>query len=87
MFARRVVDMNQGGRSDPVTQEKRGDRGGRATDAQGIRHARLVNAADPTERKTLAADVLTDPSRFEELFCDASPCERKQPLSQMRRRG
>jgi len=63
------------------------DRRGRATDAQGIRHARLVNAADPTERKTLAADVLTDPSRFEELFCDASPCERKQPLSQMRRRG
>ncbi|HEV2547008.1 MAG TPA: hypothetical protein VGU20_06715 [Stellaceae bacterium] len=36
-------------------------------DAQGIRHARLVNAADPTERKTLAADVLTDPSRFEEV--------------------
>lgn len=35
------------------------------TDAQGIRHARLVNAADQTERKTLAADVLADPSRFE----------------------
>jgi hypothetical protein len=37
------------------------------TDAQGIRHARLVNVADPTERKTLAADVLADPSRFEEV--------------------
>lgn len=35
------------------------------TDAQGIRHARLVSAADPTERKTLAAEVLSDPSRFE----------------------
>ncbi|HEV2545749.1 MAG TPA: hypothetical protein VGU20_00270 [Stellaceae bacterium] len=37
------------------------------TDAQGIRHARLVNAADRTERKTLAADVLADPARFEEV--------------------
>jgi hypothetical protein len=37
------------------------------TDAQGIRHARLVNVADPTERKTLAAGVLADPSRFEEV--------------------
>jgi hypothetical protein len=35
------------------------------TDALGIRHARLVSAADPTERKTLAVDVLADPSRFE----------------------
>jgi hypothetical protein len=35
------------------------------TDALGIRHARLVSAADPTEQKTLAADVLADPSRFE----------------------
>ena len=37
------------------------------TDAQGIPHARLVNAVDPTERKTLATDVLADPSRFEEV--------------------
>jgi hypothetical protein len=37
------------------------------TDAQGIRHARLVNAADGTERKTLAAAVLADPARFEEV--------------------
>ena len=37
------------------------------TDTQGIRHARLVNVADPTERKTPAADVLADPSRFEEV--------------------
>jgi hypothetical protein len=36
-------------------------------DALGVRHAHLVNAADRTERKTLAADVLTDPSRFEEV--------------------
>lgn len=37
------------------------------TDAQGIRHARLINAADPTERKTLATAVLADPARFEEV--------------------
>jgi hypothetical protein len=37
------------------------------TDALGVRHARLVNVADPTEQKTLAADVLADPSRFEEV--------------------
>jgi hypothetical protein len=36
-------------------------------DALGVRHAHLVNAADRTERKTLAADVLTDPGRFEEI--------------------
>ena len=35
------------------------------TDAQGIRHARLVSVTDPTKRKTLAAEVLADPSRFE----------------------
>jgi hypothetical protein len=34
-------------------------------DALGVQHVRLVNFADRTERKTLAADVLTDPSRFE----------------------
>jgi hypothetical protein len=37
------------------------------TDARGIRHARLVSVADPTERKTLAAEVLVDPARFEEF--------------------
>jgi hypothetical protein len=37
------------------------------TDAQGIRHARLVSVADPTERKTLAAEVLVNPARFEEV--------------------
>jgi hypothetical protein len=35
------------------------------TDAHGIRHARLVSVADPSERKTLAAEVLVDPARFE----------------------
>ena len=34
-------------------------------DALGVQHVRLVNFADRTERKTLAADVLADPSRFE----------------------
>jgi hypothetical protein len=37
------------------------------TDALGIRHAHLISAADPTERKTLAAGVLIDPARFEEV--------------------
>ena len=37
------------------------------TDAIGIRHARLVNVADPTIRKTLAAEVLADPTRFEQV--------------------
>jgi hypothetical protein len=36
-------------------------------DALGVPHAHLVNATDRTERKTLAADVLTDPTRFEEI--------------------
>jgi len=36
-------------------------------DALGVRHAQLVNAADRTERKTLSAAVLVDPSRFEEV--------------------
>ena len=31
----------------------------------GILHARLVSASDPTVRKTLAAEVLGDPRRFE----------------------
>jgi hypothetical protein len=33
----------------------------------GIRHARLVNVADRTVRKTLSAEVLADPARFEEV--------------------
>jgi len=37
------------------------------TDALGIAHARLVNGTDLTARKTLAAGVLTDSSRFEEV--------------------
>ena len=37
------------------------------TDAHGIRHARLVSVAGPSERKTLAAEVLVDPARFEEV--------------------
>jgi hypothetical protein len=37
------------------------------TDAFGIRHARLVSVADPSEPKTLAAEVLADPTRFEEV--------------------
>jgi hypothetical protein len=37
------------------------------TDAFGIRHARLVSAADPSERKTLSAEVLVDPTRFEQV--------------------
>jgi hypothetical protein len=37
------------------------------SDALGIRHARLVSIADPSERKTLAAEVLVDPARFEEI--------------------
>jgi hypothetical protein len=34
-------------------------------DSLGIRHARIVSVADRTERKTLAAEALTDPTRFE----------------------
>ena len=37
------------------------------SDASGIAHARLVNVADPSERKTLAAEVLVDHTRFEEV--------------------
>ncbi|MGO8918479.1 MAG: hypothetical protein ACLQJR_21475 [Stellaceae bacterium] len=37
------------------------------TDANGIRHARLVSVADPTVRKTLAAEVLVDPAQFEQV--------------------
>ena len=37
------------------------------TEALGIRHARLVSVADALERKTLAAEVLVDPARFEEI--------------------
>jgi len=37
------------------------------TNANGIRHARIVSVADPTERKTLAAEVLCDATRFEEV--------------------
>jgi len=37
------------------------------TDALGIRHVRLVSVADPSERKTLAAEVLVDPARFEQV--------------------
>ena len=37
------------------------------TDSYGIRHARLVSVADRTERKTLAAEVLADPARFEQV--------------------
>lgn len=37
------------------------------TDALGIPHARLVKVSDLTERKTLSAAVLADPSRFEEV--------------------
>jgi hypothetical protein len=37
------------------------------TDAHNIRHARLVSVADPSERKTLAAEVLVDPARFAEV--------------------
>jgi hypothetical protein len=37
------------------------------TDALGIRHPRLGSVADPSERKTLAAEVLVDPARFEEF--------------------
>ena len=35
------------------------------TDSLGVAHARLAKVADLTERKTLAAGVLTDPARFE----------------------
>jgi hypothetical protein len=37
------------------------------TDGYGIRHARLVSVTDRTERKTLAAEVLADPARFEQV--------------------
>jgi hypothetical protein len=37
------------------------------TDAYGIRHARLASIADPTERKTLAAEVPANPARFEDV--------------------
>jgi hypothetical protein len=37
------------------------------TDAYGIRHPRLASIADPTERKTLAAEVPANPARFEEV--------------------
>jgi hypothetical protein len=36
-------------------------------DALGVQHAQLVNAADRTERKTLTAGVLSDPTRFAEV--------------------
>jgi hypothetical protein len=36
-------------------------------DLLGLRHARLVNAADLTERKTLSVRALADPTRFEEV--------------------
>jgi hypothetical protein len=36
-------------------------------DALGVQHAQLINAADRTERRTLSAAVLVDPSRFEEV--------------------
>jgi hypothetical protein len=36
-------------------------------DAMGIPHARLVKVSDLTDRKTLSAAVLVDPSRFEEV--------------------
>ena len=34
-------------------------------DALGVQHAQLINAGDRTERRTLSAAVLVDPSRFE----------------------
>jgi hypothetical protein len=34
-------------------------------DGLGIPHARLAKVANPSVRKTLAAGVLADPSRFE----------------------
>ena len=37
------------------------------TGVHGIRHARLVSVADPTVRKTLAAEVLIDPARFQQV--------------------
>jgi hypothetical protein len=37
------------------------------TDRLGLRHARLVSAADLTRRKTLSVRALADPSRFEEV--------------------
>jgi hypothetical protein len=37
------------------------------TDAYGIRHARLVGVANPTVRNTLAAEVMLDPARFEQV--------------------
>jgi hypothetical protein len=36
-------------------------------DLLGLRHARLVSAADLTRRKTLSVRALADPSRFEEV--------------------
>jgi hypothetical protein len=37
------------------------------TDRLGLRHARLVSAADLTQRKTLSLRALADPTRFEEV--------------------
>jgi hypothetical protein len=37
------------------------------TDPLGLRHARLVSAADLTQRKTLSLRALADPTRFEEV--------------------
>ena len=37
------------------------------TDRLGLRHARLVSAADLTRRKTLSVRALADPTRFEEM--------------------
>jgi hypothetical protein len=37
------------------------------TDRLGLRHARLVSAADLTKRKTRSVRALADPSRFEEV--------------------
>jgi hypothetical protein len=38
-----------------------------SADSLGVPHARLVNVADLTERKTLAVAAIADPSRFEEV--------------------
>jgi hypothetical protein len=40
---------------------------GHVTDRLGLRHARLVSAADLTRRKTLSVRALADPTRFEEV--------------------
>lgn len=37
------------------------------TDRLGLRHARLVSAADLIRRKMLSVRALADPSRFEEV--------------------